>query len=95
MHLKHNLYQQKWTKSSTKRGSKSLLDRSFEKAALSIHHINADTQKRKNTAKLEDILRNNIQEKKMPSPATFNPEVQGLKGKGGKAVPLFQEVYLF
>jgi hypothetical protein len=40
------------------------------------------------------MLRNNIEEKTFIFPGKLRPEIAGLKGKGGKVIPLFSEVYV-
>ena len=50
-----------------------MLSRSFEKAAKNVKDINVDAQRRKNTIKLEEMLRDNISEKTFVFPGTFNP----------------------
>lgn len=76
-----------------RRKEKSVIERSLEKADESIAHINLDARKRRNTTHLEEIVRNNIAEKTFIFPGRLRPEVEGLKGKGGKAVGVQRQAY--
>ena len=40
------------------------------------------------------MLRNNIAEKTFIFPGRLRPELEGLKGKGGKVIPMFSEIYM-
>jgi hypothetical protein len=40
------------------------------------------------------MLRNNIAEKTFVFPGKLKPEIPGLKGKGGKVIPIFSEVFM-
>lgn len=77
-----------------RRKEKSVIERSLQHAAQSIDHTNLDAHRRKNTSDLTQLLRNNIAEKTFIFPGRVRRDMQGLKGKGGKIVPLFSEVFL-
>lgn len=66
----------------------------MHKAAQSIEHINFDAAKRKNTTDLSQMLRNNIAEKTFVFPGKIRSDISGLKGKGGKVIPIFSEVFM-
>jgi hypothetical protein len=66
------------------------MEKSFEKAAQIIGRINEDADKRRNTTHLEELLRNNIEEKTFVHPGYLKPELKGVRGKGGRAIPLFE-----
>ena len=71
-----------------------MIERCLQRAAQSIEHINLDAAKRKNTSDLSQMLRNNIAEKTFVFPGKIRPDISGLKGKGGKVVPIFSEVFM-
>ena len=68
------------------------MSRSFEKAVVNLLAIDRDAAERKNNAKLEDILRNNLEERTFACPGLLRPDIEGLRGKGGRMVPLFAEI---
>lgn len=55
-----------------------------------LENTRVDAFRRKNTTHLEEMLRNNIDEKTFVFPATPCREIPGLKGKGGHVLPLFE-----
>lgn len=91
-HIKYHKYRKGWTEMSQQRRGKSLMERSFDKATDIIRAINEDADRRRKYPSLEEQLRNNVAEKTFVRPAVFRRDVEGLKGKGGRIVPLFDEV---
>jgi hypothetical protein len=66
----------------------------MQKAAQSIEYINLDASKRQNTSDLSQMLRNNIADKTFVFPGKIRPDISGVKGKGGKVIPIFAEVFM-
>ena len=60
---------------SHQRKGKSLMERSFEKAADNIKTINDDAERRRKYPSLEDQLRNNIAEKTFVHPGVLRRDV--------------------
>ena len=75
-----------------RRKGKSLLERSRLKTIENLEAVNEDAQKRRNSSKLEDIVRNNIAEKTFANPGLLRPDIKGVTGKGGKVTSLFEGV---
>ena len=68
------------------------MERSFEKATEHIRTINEDVEQRRKYPSFEKQLRNNIAEEKFVCPGAIRRDVEGLKGKGGGMVSLFDVV---
>ena len=60
------------------------------KAAELLQSIVEDAERKRRSSRLEDLLRNNIEEKVIVSPGLRKPEVGAVRGRGGKAVSLFE-----
>ena len=59
-----------------------------------LENIRVDASRRKNTTNLQQMLRNNIDEKTFVFPGAPCREIAGLKGKGGNVIPLFEQIYM-
>ena len=70
---KFNNYKQGWKEYCLRRKEKSVIERSFDRAAKSIEQINFDAKQRKNTTQLSEMLRNNIAEKTFVFPGKLKP----------------------
>jgi hypothetical protein len=90
--LIHRKYRKGWTEMGRQRKGKSLMERSFEKATDLIRSTNEDVERRRKYPPLEEQLRNSIAEKVFAEPGSLRSGIEGLKGKGGRMVPLFCEV---
>ncbi len=86
---KFSKYTRDWVNSTVKRKSRSILETTFVKTGEMLENVRIDAYKRKNTTHLEEMLRNNIEEKTFVFPGAPCREIEGLKGKGGKVIPLF------
>ena len=74
------------------RKGKSLMERSFKKATDLIRATNQEAERKRKYPPYEEQLRNAIAEKVFAEPGSLRSDIEGLRGKGGRMVPLFCEV---
>lgn len=65
------------------RRGKSLISHSFDYVTKNIEMSNRNTKERRKAIKLEDMLRNNVEEKTFLEFALLTPDLKGVKGRGG------------
>ena len=91
-HQRHRKYRREWTEMGRQRKGKSLMERSLEKATEHIRTINEDAEQRRKCPSFEKQLRNSIDEETFVCPGAIRRDVEGLKGKGGRMLSLFDAV---